>query len=127
MPVYYNVVYSHLQYGIILWGNTTKSILTKLQIKQIRIIELICYKSAKRLRLKRLYHKLHLLNINGIYKLELAKFILKAYLNKFCVFCSEYLISVKSGPQYICIQSEMFLPINFIYKEQCSSKRVMSC
>ena len=52
-------------------------------------------KFAKRTRLKLLDDKLHLLNINGIYKPELAKFIVKVYLNKLPTLCSKYLSSLK--------------------------------
>ena len=75
--VYYSLVYSHLVYGIIFWGNTTKTSLSKLQIKQNRIIKLICNNSYQRTKLKPLYEKLQALNIKGIYSLEVAKFMVK--------------------------------------------------
>ena len=55
LAVYYSLVYSHLVYGIICWGNTTKMSLSKLQVKQNRIIKLICNNSYQRTKLKPLY------------------------------------------------------------------------
>ena len=101
MPVY--LMHFHLHYGIILWRNTTKSISPKFQTKQNRIVKLICNKSAKRTRLKPIYDKLYMLNIRGMYKLELAKFMVKEYLHKLPMLCSEYLITLKKDSQYICI------------------------
>ena len=39
MSVYYSLVYSHLQYAIISWGNSSKTIEHKLQVKQNRILK----------------------------------------------------------------------------------------
>ena len=40
MPVYCSVEYSHLQHGIILWGNTTEAISTKLQTKKLHLFNI---------------------------------------------------------------------------------------
>ena len=63
LAVYYSLVHSHLVYGIIRWGNTTKTSLSKLQVKQNRIIKLICNNSYQRTKLKPLCEKLQALNI----------------------------------------------------------------
>ena len=95
LAVYYSLVYSHLVYGIICWGNTTKTSLSKLQVKQNRIIKLICNNSYQRTKLKTLYEKLQALNIKGIYSLEVAKFMVKVHLNKLPKLSYEYLIDFK--------------------------------
>ena len=95
LAVYYSLVYLHLVYGIICWGNTTKTSLSKLQVKQNRIIKLICNNSYQRTKLKPLYEKLQALNIKGIYSLEVAKFMVKVHLNKLPKLSNEYLIDFK--------------------------------
>ena len=72
MSVYHSLVYSHLQYAIICGGNSSKIIKRKLQVKQNRIIKTLCNKFGTKTRLKPLYEQLQVLNIHGIYKLEVA-------------------------------------------------------
>ena len=88
MSVYYSLVYSHLQYAIICWGNSSKTIEHKLQVKQNRIIKTLCNKFGTKTGLKPLYEQLQVLNIDEIYKVEVAKFMAKVNLNKLPVFCS---------------------------------------
>ena len=91
MSVYYSLVYSHLQYAIICWVNSSKTIKHKLQVKQNRIIKTLCKKFDTETRLKPLCEQLQVLNIDEIYKLEVAKFMAKVNLNKLPVFCSNQL------------------------------------
>ena len=72
MSVYHSLVYSHLQYAIICRGNSSKIIKRKLQVKQNRIIKTLCNEFRTKIRLKKLYEQLQVLNIHGIYKLEVA-------------------------------------------------------
>ena len=89
MAVYYSLVYSHLQYAIICWGNSSKTIKHKLQVKQNRIIKTLCNKLGTKISLKPLYEQLQVLNIDETYKLlEVAKFMAKVNLNKLRVFCN---------------------------------------
>ena len=89
MSVYYSLrVYSHLQYAIICWGNFSKTNKHKLQVKQNHIIKTLCNKFGTKTRLKPLYEQLQVLNIDEIYKLEVAKFMAKVNLKKLPVFCS---------------------------------------
>ena len=69
MSVYYSLVYSHLRYAIICWGNSSKTIKHKLQVKQNRITKTLCNKFGTKTRLKPLYEQLRVLNIDEIYKL----------------------------------------------------------
>jgi len=71
MAVYYSLVYSHLLYAIICWGNNSKHKIHKLQVKQNKIVKIIEKRFGKEIRLKSLFNNLQLLNINGIYKLEI--------------------------------------------------------
>ena len=52
MSVYYSLVYSHLHYAIICWGNSSKTIEHKLQVKQNRITKTLCNKFGTKTRLK---------------------------------------------------------------------------
>ena len=81
------MISSYLQYAIICWGNFSKTIKHKLQVKQNRIIKTLCNKFATKTTLKPLYKQLQVLNIDEIYKLEVAKFMAKVNLNKLPVFC----------------------------------------
>ena len=79
MSVHYSLEYSHLQFAIICWGNSSQIIKQKLQVKQNRIINTLCNKFGKKTRLKPLYEQLQVLNIDGIYKLELLNLWSKSF------------------------------------------------
>ena len=115
MSVYYSLVYSHLQYAIICWGNSSKTIEHKLQVKQNCIIKTLCIKFGTKTRLKPLHEQLQVLNIDEIYKLEVAKFMAKVNLNKLPVFCSN--------------QSTIFRTLSSIhtYSTRSVSSKVFTC
>ena len=69
-------------------GNSSKTIKHKLRVKQNRIIKTLCNKFDTKTRLKLSYEQLQVLNIDEIYKLEVAKFMAKVNLNKLPVCCS---------------------------------------
>jgi len=79
ISVYYSIVYSHLMYAIIAWGNSTKTIMRKLQVRQNLIIKVIYNKLGRKTRLLPLYKSLNLFKIENIYKLELAKFMTRIH------------------------------------------------
>ena len=91
IPVYYNLVYSHLQHAIICWGSTYKSYLQKVQVKQNRIAKILSNKFGKKTSLKPLFKKLKLLKLDEIYSLEVAKFMAKIHFNKLLEFCGDCL------------------------------------
>ena len=62
--------------------NTTKTLFHKLQVKQNHTVRIISYKMKRKTKLKPLYEKLKFLNVEGIFKLEIAKFIIKLNTNK---------------------------------------------
>ena len=61
IPVYYSLVYSHLQYAIICGGSTYKSYIHKLQVKHNHIVKILSSKLGKKTRLKPLFKKLNFL------------------------------------------------------------------
>ena len=98
MSVYYSLVYSHLQYPIICWRNSSKIIKHKVQVKQNRVKKALCTKFGTQTRLKPLglYEHLQVLNIDGIYKIEVAKFMAKVNFNKMPVFCGNQLTILRT-------------------------------
>ena len=82
ISVYYSLVYSYLQYSVIYWGNTTKTLLHKLQVKQNHIVRILSRKLKRKTKLKPLYEKFKFLNVEGVFKLETAKFMMKLNTNK---------------------------------------------
>ena len=117
MSVYCSLVYSHLQYAIICWGNSSKTIKNRLQVKQNRIIKALCNKFGTKTRLKPLYEQLQVPNIDEIYKLDVAKFMAKVNLNKLPVFCSNQSTILELCPLSICTRPEVFHPKVFMCKE----------
>ena len=120
--VYYSLVYSHLQYAIICWGNTSKKVLNRLQIKQNRIIKILSKKFGKKVRLQPLFQKLNFLRLNKIFKFEIAKFMVKFHSNKLPQFCEEYLksfVKVSSVHTHYTRSSssnEYYVPRTFYHK-----------
>ena len=84
MPVYYNLVYSHLQYAIINRGNYAKSCVYKLQVRQNRVVKILRKRCDRKTRLLSLHLKLQFLRINEIYK-----FMIKTNSNKLPVMGDE--------------------------------------
>ena len=82
ISVYYNLEYSCLQYSVICWGSTTKTLLHKLQVKQNHIVRIISHKMKRKTKLKPLYEKLKFRNVEGIFRLEIAKLMMKLNTNE---------------------------------------------
>ena len=77
ISVHYSIVYSHLQYAVISWGNCSVTLRKRLQIKQNSIICIINKSRIYKTKLKPLFEKMNLLNISAIYELEVGKFMAK--------------------------------------------------
>ena len=74
LMLYYALVHPHLTYGILIWGSTYKSHFNTLQLLQNKAMHAI----TKRIlsdRITPIYRRLQVLKINGLYKLETAKFM----------------------------------------------------
>ena len=72
--LYYSLVYSRIQYGIILWRSTFKAVLRKLKVRLNNVVRTITG-SRKFDHVTPLFKQLKLLKLHGIYQLELGKFI----------------------------------------------------
>lgn len=74
--IYYTLIYSKLNYGIILWGGAKKEfimLLKKLQNRFLRIYSNSCYYES----VSHLYQVLNILKIENIYSLQLGTLIFK--------------------------------------------------
>ena len=72
--IYYTLVYPYLTYGIILWGSTYKTYLTKLFIIHKKIVRSIL-KINYREHSHPLFTCLTLVKLNDVYELEIGKFM----------------------------------------------------
>jgi hypothetical protein len=73
--LYYSMVYPYLNYGITQWGATFKAHINKLNIMQKKIIRAIA--GAKyNAHTNGIYHKLGILKLEDIYKLNVGKYML---------------------------------------------------
>ena len=76
--LYYGLIYSKVQYGIISWGTASKTSLNAIQIRLNQILRAISFNNV-RTQVTSLYKNLNSLKLDDIYKLELAKFMYKVY------------------------------------------------
>ena len=67
----------HILYGIVTWGSTYKSYLKKLEVIQNKAIYAITKTKLYKQKSPPLYHKLEILPIRQLYKIEIAKFMHK--------------------------------------------------
>ena len=67
------LVYSRLQYGIIVWGTAHKSLLHKINLRFNKMIRVIT-SNTKFYRISLLYKNLKLLKLTDLYHFKLAKF-----------------------------------------------------
>ena len=78
--VYYAIIYPFLLYGIVVWGNAGKTLLTPLHVMQKKFVRMATYNdspptSGPLSHTPPLFFKLKILNIFDIYKLQLAKLV----------------------------------------------------
>ena len=74
--IYYSLVYPNIQYGIIFWGATCKTLLDKIFVLQKRILRTVDKVSFLH-HTGEIFHKLKILKIVDILKMESVKFIHK--------------------------------------------------
>ena len=79
--LYYSLIYSRIQYGLLIWGTAAKSHLNELMIRLNNVIRTITY-SSKYCPMTVLYETLNFLKLSDIYKLELGKFMYQLHHDK---------------------------------------------
>ena len=72
----FGLVYPHLQYSVMTWGNTIARCLNKIQTQRNYLSKIISYAPLIKTKLSPLY-ELHLLRLNNIYELQ----VLNLHLN----------------------------------------------
>ena len=94
--LYYALVHPLLFYGIIIWGSTNNSYLTKLRSIQNKTLKAIGH-LGWRTSPKRLYCKFKILKLNDLYKIELSKFVY-SYISKYTPkYFNDYFIGFKNA------------------------------
>ena len=80
--LYYSLIYSRIQYGIVTWGTANQTLMLELNVKLNNIVRTITY-SSKHCPVTSLYKTLNFLKLDDIYRLELAKFMHQLHHRKF--------------------------------------------
>ena len=79
--LYHSLIYSKLQYGILVWGTASKTHLRELIVRLNNIVRIITF-SRNCNRMSNLYKSLYLLKLTDMYKLELTKFMVVLHDNR---------------------------------------------
>ena len=85
--VYYAIVYPFLLYGIVVWGNASKTFLEPIHKMQKKIVRMITYNDnfpiipGPLAHTPPLFHKLKILKIYDIFKLQVGKFVFESLNN----------------------------------------------
>ena len=74
--LYYALIHPHLMYGCLLWGNTFKKHLHKIEVMQKKAIRIICHANYNASS-DPLFKDKHILKLNDIYKLLTMQFMYK--------------------------------------------------
>ena len=80
--LYYSLIHSRIQYGIVTWGTANKTLIQKLNVKLSNIVRAITY-SSRYCPVTSSYKTLKFLKLDNIYKLEPAKFMHQLHHKKF--------------------------------------------
>jgi len=72
LKVYFALLYPHIQYCMTSWGCAAKSVLDFLIKLQKRMVRIMTFSHNKASSMP-LFHKLNLLKLNDVFKLEIAK------------------------------------------------------
>ena len=122
--LYYSLFYSHIKYGIVTWGSTYKSYLKRLEVIQNKAIYAITKTRSYKQKLAPLYHKLEILPIRQLYKIEIAKFmhklstssLLQPLLDQFSMINLRHSYSTKNQFNYsLSCYSSSKLQTSFIF------------
>ena len=93
--LYQSLMYSKLQYGILIWGTASKTYLCELMIRLNNLVHIVTF-SRNCSRMSNLYKSLYLLKLTNTYKLELAKFMFALHNNRLPKFFCESLTKLES-------------------------------
>ena len=112
LMLYYSLVYSRIQYGIILWGSTFKSVLREVEVRLNNIVRTIIG-SRKFDHITPLFKRLKFLKLHDIYQLELGKFMYQLNWNKLPIIIQSLFTKIEDLHKYNTRQAKttkLFLP-----------------
>ena len=109
--VYYSLIYSHIVYGIQVWGSAGKTEIDKILVLQKRAIRLISNKAKRPVTpgplasTNPMFLKLEILKVNDIFTLHLSKFIYKCLIQEtpvnfhdwFKLYCDSHSYNTRSN------------------------------
>ena len=110
--LYYNLVYSRIQYGILTWGTATKLLTKKIEVRLNRIIRIATFSSIYT-PINTMYKQLNILKISDIYHLELGKFMYQLYSDRLPAVFAQLFKKIKEIHSHNTRQTEKstyFLP-----------------
>ena len=101
VALYYSFFFSHILYGILDWGSSTKSAIRPLQTFQNKVLKII-NKSAWKDHIdnNKLFHKFQILKISDIYKFELCKFMYSYHVKALPAIFDSYFLSIAEAHNY---------------------------
>ena len=112
--LYYSLVYPHLVYGVIIWGNAGVSALRKIEVNQNKILRLITFTQLKyHVRVNTLYKKLGILKIQDIYMKEVCRLMHLFHDNKLPTAYKGYFRPIRQQHNYgtrSASNQNLFLP-----------------
>ena len=80
LSVYYSLFYSKISYGIMCWGHARHEVLNQIRVMQNKIVKTMLFQPIDS-RIRPLFASLNLLNVNDIFKVEVAKHVHKFICN----------------------------------------------
>ena len=92
--LYYSLIYSCIQYGIVTWSTANKTLMQELNVKLNNIVCTIMY-SSKYCPVTSLYKALNFLKLNDIYLLEPAKFMHQLHHKKFKTALNDCFVDIR--------------------------------
>ncbi len=101
--LYYNLIYPHISYSILSWGNAAKTLISKVQVKQNKAIRAMFFavnKGPNTDSALQIMNLLDILNVSSIYKLQALKFAYLWHKNQLPSLFTNYFEYAKSIHSY---------------------------
>ena len=92
--IYFSLFHSHLQYGIVVWGNACTTFLCRIRTLQNRAIRLIS-SVPLRTNLSPYYRKHRILRVDELYRFEVSKVVHKYFSNSLPPVFDDFFIPAK--------------------------------
>ena len=121
--LYYLLIYSRIQYGIVTWGTANKTLMQELNVKLNNIVRTITY-SSKYCLVTSLYKTLNFLKLDDIYLLKLAKFMYQLHRKKFKTALNDCFVDIRKIQSHNTRTKDnlVYRTSNFAFKLQLEKK-----